>query len=139
MTTGSRSNITSRHAKIMMSVIANEDLRSLMLVQQYLSIHLNQWVFVANSSWKGNFKVLKSFADYPNVYLVCQGEDHEEKLRHKDILQFSACRRKNGDDHELTVSGMFAVGASDPDFEKLKTCLPGVSIVNNVINMDAEG
>ena len=91
------------------------------------------------SSWKGYFKVLKVFADNPNVYLVCHENDKKrQKLVHRDILRVVDVPDKN----EETIMNqqspeMLAVGASGPDLKNLKPDFQEESIVKDV-NDDTE-
>ena len=64
---------------------------STLAVGSKVLVHTPQPVGVCGklySSWKGYFKIVKRFADNPNVYLVCHENDSKRlKLVHREILR----------------------------------------------------
>ena len=86
------------------------------------------------SSWKGYYKVVRGFADNPNVYLVCHEDDSKRmKLVHRDVIRVVDVPGENNDMSEekevkseaINVPNqrspeMIAVGSSDLDSNKLQ-------------------
>ena len=102
------------------------------------------------SSWKGYFKVVRSFVDNPNVYLVCHEDDSKRmKLVHRDRIRVVDIPGKIEDMSEeekvkeetINVPNqrspeMIAVGSSGLDSNKLKSDFQEKGITNCQVNAE---
>ena len=86
------------------------------------------------SSWKGFYKIVRGFADNPNVYLVCHESDskrmklvHKERIRVVDVPEGNKDMSKVKEEKQETIKitnqqspEMFAVGSSKLDSNELQ-------------------
>ena len=122
------------------------DVGSTVLVKSPQPVGVSAKLF---SSWKGYFKVVRSFVDNPNVYLVCHEDDSKRmKLVHRDRIRVVDVPGKMEDMSEekekretINVPNqrspeMIAVGSSELDSNKLKSDFQEKGITNCQVNAE---